>query len=126
MPSSQVVIDEARWQVVLAREMCRNERFVYAVRSTGVYCRPGCPSRRPRRENVVFFQVPDAGVWHQNVQAAQALDGVLDQFAIVSVLAHVRFKCLHSRAVLLTNDPVFQRITGLEVLVLEDFVLDSP
>jgi AraC family transcriptional regulator of adaptative response/methylated-DNA-[protein]-cysteine methyltransferase len=60
MPSSQVVIDEARWQVVLAREMCRNERFVYAVRSTGVYCRPGCPSRRPRRENVVFFQVPDA------------------------------------------------------------------
>ncbi|PYT22709.1 MAG: bifunctional transcriptional activator/DNA repair enzyme protein Ada [Acidobacteria bacterium] len=60
MPSSQVVIDEARWQVVLAREMCRNERFVYAVRSTGVYCRPGCPARRPRRENVVFFQVPDA------------------------------------------------------------------
>jgi predicted nucleic acid-binding protein len=33
---------------------------------------------------------------------------------------------LHSRAVLLTNDPVFQRITGLEALVLEDFVLDSP
>jgi AraC family transcriptional regulator of adaptative response/methylated-DNA-[protein]-cysteine methyltransferase len=60
MPSSQVVIDEARWQVVMAREMCRNERFVYAVRSTGVYCRPGCPSRRPRRENVVFFRVPDA------------------------------------------------------------------
>src|SRR6266851_1078286 len=58
--SSQVVIDEARWQVVLAREVCVNERFVYAVRSTGVYCRPGCPSRRPRRENVVFFQVPDA------------------------------------------------------------------
>jgi AraC family transcriptional regulator of adaptative response/methylated-DNA-[protein]-cysteine methyltransferase len=58
--SSQVVIDEARWQVVLAREVCRNERFVYAVRSTGVYCRPGCPSRRPRRQNVLFFQVPDA------------------------------------------------------------------
>jgi AraC family transcriptional regulator of adaptative response/methylated-DNA-[protein]-cysteine methyltransferase len=57
---SQVVIDEARWQVVLAREVCHNERFVYAVRSTGVYCRPGCPSRAPRRENVVFFPVPDA------------------------------------------------------------------
>jgi AraC family transcriptional regulator of adaptative response/methylated-DNA-[protein]-cysteine methyltransferase len=59
-PSSQVVIDEARWQVVLAREVCGNERFVYAVRSTGVYCRPGCPSRRPRRANVMFFPVPDA------------------------------------------------------------------
>lgn len=57
---SQVVIDEARWQIVLAREVCINERFVYAVRSTGVYCRPGCPSKRPRRENVMFFPVPDA------------------------------------------------------------------
>ena len=56
--SSQLVMDEARWQVVVAREVCRNERFVYAVRSTGIYCRPGCPSRRPRRENVVFFPVP--------------------------------------------------------------------
>ncbi len=58
--TSQVVIDEARWQIVLAREVYSNERFVYAVRSTGVYCRPGCPSRRPRRGNVVFFPVPDA------------------------------------------------------------------
>lgn len=57
---NQVVIDEARWQVVLAREVCSNERFVYAVRSTGVYCRPGCPSKRPRRENVMFFPIPDA------------------------------------------------------------------
>jgi AraC family transcriptional regulator of adaptative response/methylated-DNA-[protein]-cysteine methyltransferase len=60
MASSQVVIDEARWQVVLAREVCGNERFVYAVRSTGVYCRPGCPSRRPRRDNVLFFPISDA------------------------------------------------------------------
>src|SRR5579863_1967889 len=57
---SQVVIDEARWQIVLAREVCSNEQFVYAVRSTGVYCRPGCASKRPRRENVMFFPVPDA------------------------------------------------------------------
>src|SRR5579871_1281028 len=57
---SQVVIDEARWQIVLAREICANERFVYAVRSTGIYCRPGCPSKRPRRENVMFFAIPDA------------------------------------------------------------------
>ena len=58
--TSQVVIDEARWQIVLAREVYSNEKFVYAVRSTGIYCRPGCPSRRPRRGNVLFFPVPDA------------------------------------------------------------------
>jgi AraC family transcriptional regulator of adaptative response/methylated-DNA-[protein]-cysteine methyltransferase len=33
--------------------------FVYAVRSTGIYCRPSCPSRRPRREQVAFFRQPD-------------------------------------------------------------------
>jgi AraC family transcriptional regulator, regulatory protein of adaptative response / methylated-DNA-[protein]-cysteine methyltransferase len=57
---SNVVIDEARWQVVLSREVSTNENFVYAVRSTGVYCRPGCPSRRPRRQNVLFFPKSDA------------------------------------------------------------------
>ena len=29
--------------------------FIYAVKTTGIYCRPGCPSRRPKRENVIFF-----------------------------------------------------------------------
>jgi AraC family transcriptional regulator, regulatory protein of adaptative response / methylated-DNA-[protein]-cysteine methyltransferase len=42
----------------------RDERadglFVYAVRSTGVYCRPSCPSRKPRREQVLFFSLPEA------------------------------------------------------------------
>ena len=33
--------------------------FVYAVRSTGIYCRPGCASRRPRRDRVTFFDTPD-------------------------------------------------------------------
>jgi AraC family transcriptional regulator of adaptative response/methylated-DNA-[protein]-cysteine methyltransferase len=44
--------DEARWQAVLARAP---GDFFYAVHSTGVYCLPTCPSRRPRRENVSFF-----------------------------------------------------------------------
>ena len=35
-------------------------RFVYAVTSTGIYCRPSCPSRRPRRDRVRFFDAPDA------------------------------------------------------------------
>ena len=34
--------------------------FVYAVRSTGIYCRPSCPARRPGREQVMFFDAPEA------------------------------------------------------------------
>src|SRR5579863_6023484 len=44
------------WQAVLARDASRDGSFVFAVSSTGVYCRPSCPSRRPRRENVSFFR----------------------------------------------------------------------
>ncbi len=45
--------DDPRWPAVLARE--ERDDFVYAVRTTRVYCRPSCPSRRPRPENVAFF-----------------------------------------------------------------------
>jgi len=48
-----------QWQAVMARDASQDGRFVFAVSSTGVYCRPSCPSRRPRRENVTFFSQPD-------------------------------------------------------------------
>lgn len=44
------------WDAVMARERSMDGVFYYAVLSTGVYCRPSCPSRRPRRENVIFFR----------------------------------------------------------------------
>src|SRR5437016_14493822 len=53
------VTQDARWQAVLARDGASDGKFVFAVSSTGVYCRPSCPSRRPRRENVTFFHKPD-------------------------------------------------------------------
>jgi AraC family transcriptional regulator of adaptative response/methylated-DNA-[protein]-cysteine methyltransferase len=46
---------EAAWRQVLARDSSAEGQFVYAVQSTGVYCRPGCPSRHPDRRNVRFF-----------------------------------------------------------------------
>src|SRR5512139_1953482 len=52
--------DSARWRGVLARDRSLDGTFVYAVRSTGIYCRPACPSRRPRRTQVEFFPVPAA------------------------------------------------------------------
>lgn len=50
--------DESRWNAVLARDGASDGQFVFAVSSTGVYCRPSCPSKRPRRENVSFFSHP--------------------------------------------------------------------
>jgi AraC family transcriptional regulator, regulatory protein of adaptative response / methylated-DNA-[protein]-cysteine methyltransferase len=52
------VIEDSRWQAVLARDGASDGKFVFAVSSTGVYCRPSCPSKRPRRENVTFFRRP--------------------------------------------------------------------
>jgi AraC family transcriptional regulator of adaptative response/methylated-DNA-[protein]-cysteine methyltransferase len=48
------------WQQVLARDA--NAGFVYAVASTGIFCRPSCPSRRPAPTNVRFFSEPAAAV----------------------------------------------------------------
>ena len=49
--------EDSLWRAVLARDGSHGS-FVYGVRSTGIYCRPGCPSRRPRRDQVVFFASP--------------------------------------------------------------------
>jgi len=51
---------DGRWQAVAQRDTRFDGAFVYAVRSTGIYCRPSCPSRRPRPEQVIFFLAPDA------------------------------------------------------------------
>lgn len=50
-----VLDSEAAWQQVLTRDRSAEGHFVYAVQSTGIYCRPGCPSRHPARHNVRFF-----------------------------------------------------------------------
>jgi AraC family transcriptional regulator of adaptative response/methylated-DNA-[protein]-cysteine methyltransferase len=48
------------WQAIQSRDRAADGQFVYAVRSTGIYCRPSCPSRKPRREQVLFFPLPQA------------------------------------------------------------------
>lgn len=52
--------DERRWNAVVDRDSSHDGRFFYAVRTTGVYCRPSCPSRRPLRSNVRFFAGADS------------------------------------------------------------------
>jgi len=48
-------LENQRWQAVVDRDTAHDGKFVFAVASTGVFCRPSCPARRPRRENVTFF-----------------------------------------------------------------------
>ncbi|EHK51121.1 hypothetical protein TRIATDRAFT_8455, partial [Trichoderma atroviride IMI 206040] len=47
--------DDSRWQAVQDRDINSDGLFVYAVRSTKVFCRPVCKSRHPRRCNVSFY-----------------------------------------------------------------------
>ena len=48
------------WNAVMKRDSSRDGSFVFAVRSTGIYCRPSCPARRPKPEQVSFFSLPEA------------------------------------------------------------------
>ncbi len=50
--------DDERYEAVLARDRRFDGRFVTAVRTTGIYCRPSCPARTPKRENVTFYNTP--------------------------------------------------------------------
>ncbi|XXG97278.1 hypothetical protein Hte_003574 [Hypoxylon texense] len=55
MPSSSYTSDSSRWNAVQARDPFADGLFIYAVRTTKIYCRPVCKSRRARRANVSFY-----------------------------------------------------------------------
>jgi AraC family transcriptional regulator, regulatory protein of adaptative response / methylated-DNA-[protein]-cysteine methyltransferase len=50
--------DHQRWTAVTARDPAADGVFYYSVKTTGVYCRPSCPARPARRENVAFHATP--------------------------------------------------------------------
>ena len=60
-PPAFATTDE-RWTAVLERDATADGAFVYAVRSTGIVCRPGCASRTPKRANVAFFDALEEAV----------------------------------------------------------------
>ena len=49
------ITDDEAWAAFERRDRSWDGRLVGAVRTTGIYCRPSCPARRPKRENVEFF-----------------------------------------------------------------------
>lgn len=54
-------VDQA-WAIVAGRDGTWDGQLFYAVRTTGIYCRPSCPSRRPQRKNVLFFESAEDAV----------------------------------------------------------------
>jgi AraC family transcriptional regulator of adaptative response/methylated-DNA-[protein]-cysteine methyltransferase len=58
-PKNDRLNNDERWNAVVARDSGHDGAFVFAVSSTGVYCRPSCAARRPRRENVTFYSRPE-------------------------------------------------------------------
>lgn len=50
-----ILTDDDRYDALTRRDGSLREAFVIGVKTTGIYCRPGCPARAPKRENVVFF-----------------------------------------------------------------------
>jgi AraC family transcriptional regulator of adaptative response/methylated-DNA-[protein]-cysteine methyltransferase len=59
-PDARDSPDDDRWRAVAAKDGARDGEFWFAVRTTGVFCKPSCPARTPRRENVAFFDSPAA------------------------------------------------------------------
>ena len=53
-------LDNNRWEAVHSRDHSADGTFVYAVRTTGIYCRPSCKSRLAKRENIEYFDLPAA------------------------------------------------------------------
>jgi AraC family transcriptional regulator, regulatory protein of adaptative response / methylated-DNA-[protein]-cysteine methyltransferase len=51
--------DQARWNALVQKDHSADGEFWYTVKTTGVFCRPSCPSRRPNRENVEFYDSPE-------------------------------------------------------------------
>lgn len=112
------------WQAVLHRDQSYDDVFVYAVKSTGIYCRPTCPSRRPKRDQVDFFETPEdariAGYRackrcqpddvQEQLQVVQAICAYLDTVDSRPTLAALAERFHYSPFHL---QRVFKRITGV-------------
>src|SRR6202011_4984705 len=60
-PREENPMNEAvAWESVLHRDASADDRLLYGVTTTGIYCRPSCPSRKPKRDNVAFFSSAEA------------------------------------------------------------------
>ncbi len=84
--------DNDRWQIALAKDRRFDGVFVTGVHSTGIYCRPSCPARAPKRENVRFYATPVAAE-AAGLRACKRCapdEQSRDEAAVLQVIAMVR------------------------------------
>ena len=58
--SNAAITDDLAWAAFEARDRSYDGRVIGAVATTGIYCKPSCPARRPKREHVIFYADADA------------------------------------------------------------------
>lgn len=56
---TMIIITDDKWQAILDNDTSYDNQFFYAVKSTGIFCRPSCKSRPPKRENISLFQTAE-------------------------------------------------------------------
>src|SRR5438093_1543474 len=113
--------EERCWEAVVGKDKGQDGQFVFGVITTGVYCRPSCPSRKPLRKNVRFYKVP----------AAAELDGLrpcrrcrpLAAVDVDPLLARIRSLCDYIRRNCGSGEPLtleeLSRHTGLSPFHLQ-------
>jgi len=69
-PEELPMNEATAWESVLRRDASADDQLLYGVTTTGIYCRPSCPSRRPKRDNVAFFSSA-AAAEHAGFRACQ-------------------------------------------------------
>jgi AraC family transcriptional regulator of adaptative response/methylated-DNA-[protein]-cysteine methyltransferase len=84
--------DDDRWNAVLLRDRSQDGRFVTGVLTTGIYCRPSCAARHPKRQNVRFFAdgaaARDAGL--RPCKRCAPDDAGRDERAVLAAIAAIR------------------------------------
>ena len=99
--SAATLNETEAWRAVQERDGSADGSLIYAVKTTGIFCRPSCASRRPARENVVFFADPAAAVEAGFISACTAFyDGehLDDIFALRRFSASDDFAQFHKAA----------------------------
>lgn len=122
--SAAPIDDDTAWAAFEARDRAFDGRFVVAVGTTGIYCKPSCPARHPRRENVTFHANPEAArkagyrACRRCLPDAVGRDRIAVAQAIAAIEAAEEAPSLDTLAVLVGYAPhhfhrLFRRATGV-------------
>src|SRR4051812_23795330 len=109
-PVTSLLDDDEAWHAVEHRDPRFDGRFVYAVKSTRIYCRPSCPSRRPQRARVTFYRAPVAAeqAGYRACRRCHPREAALEPASTTAVERARRYIEQHADKVLTLTDLAFQ------------------